>query len=171
MLRGISVSSDTPAMSFSPYDFVIVRSTIGKNEIDSMYSAHTAQVISDKKLLGFYHTPDPLNNDAIEEAEFMLNTINSHLRNCIIVLDWVGTPDTAREEWALAFVQYLAIASPARPIIKLDTNEENFSAMDEVRDNGFGLWIKDLVGDDITGELEPNVKSWAIWALWENEVT
>lgn len=163
-LQGIDISENDNITDFSAYDFVIVKSSEGLTQ-DTKMEEHADNVLASNKLLGFYHVARlDEGNTPEEEAEAMLGFISNYLGNCVIILYYTSGISENYEAWLLTFLQYVAVNSPARPILSVDTVPENFESVNEIRNNGFGLWIR-----DITNEEEPTVKNWADWAIWQYE--
>lgn len=161
-LQGVDVSTFQGSMSFSQYDFVIVKSSEGVNYQDDKMEMHAQRALSEGKLLGFYHYARPdLGNTPAAEAQSMIRYINNYLGQCIIVLDWEEKSLNYPASWALGFMQYIAANTPARPILYIQASVENNGSMNTIRDNGFGLWVAHW------GVSTPSVKNWANWQLWQ----
>lgn len=105
-LRGIDVSEFQQKMSFSPYDFVIVRASYGNGGIDKMAHTHAQRALDEGKLLAFYHYAYPAYNPNPKgEVDTFLAVTEKYRGKCLYALDWENESINYSAEWAYQFLK------------------------------------------------------------------
>ena len=102
MLKGIDVSSwdgDIQVQNM-PVDFVIAKATEGMGYVNPYCDPVIKRCISSGKLWGFYHYAR--NNDAVAEADYLIENTLNYFNHGIPVLDW---EEDQSVEWVNRFVR------------------------------------------------------------------
>lgn len=147
-IKGIDVSSHDAwnGSSFKPNtesayqvsDFCIVKATQGITYTYSGYKAVANRVMSDGKLLGFYHYAG--GNDAAQEAQRFYDAIKDYNGTAIPCLDWESYQNKAwgNTEWCSAFCDKYHEMSGVYPLIYVQASARAQAA--NCADK-CGLWV------------------------------
>lgn len=158
------------AKRFNPAyaDFVLIKATEGKTYVDPAMN-DWLQLIADTRgetgapFIFFYHYARPENNEPGEEAQHFIETIEHHLGNCGIALDWEDKAHTIDNgnEWAVEWLKQVKSATGNKTIPLFYTSGAYTRYYKKVADAGFPLWVAHY------GTTIPRVESWEKPTMWQ----
>lgn len=149
-------------------DFVIIKATTGKTYVDPAMN-DWLQLIADTRgvagapFIFFYHFAKPENNEAGEEAQHFIKTIEHHLGNCGMVLDWEGKAHNVpnAEKWAMEWLRQVQAATGNKTIPLFYTSGAYTRMYKRIAEAGFPLWVAHY------GTKIPRVESWEKPTMWQ----
>ena len=154
-MNGIDISAwqgdENIDLSKVPFDFCIVKATEGTSYKNRYFAAHCDAVLKKKKLLGAYHYAN--GGDVQKEADYFLAYVKKYIGKAIIVLDWEGqnNPQFGRSDraWCKEWCDYVYRKTRVKPLIYIQK-----SAMDNVKNLGYRLWVAQYPDYEQTGYQE-----------------
>lgn len=158
------------AKRFNPShaDFVIIKATEGKTYVDPSMN-DWLQLIADTRgesgapFIFFYHYARPENNKPQEEAIHFIETIEHHIGNCGIALDYEGEALKVEhsEAWAYTWLQLVqsATGNKAKPLFY--TSAAYTKNYKHIAEAGFPLWVAHY------DTVKPRVSAWDKPTMWQ----
>ncbi len=152
-MDGIDISAwqDTIDITKVPCDFVIVKATEGTDYKNRFFAKHCDQAMKAAKLLGAFHYAN--GGDPHSEAEYFLAYSKKYVGKAILVLDWEGqnNPQFGRSDraWCKEWCDYVYRKTRVKPLIYIQK-----SAMDNVKNLGYRLWVAQYPDYEQTGYQE-----------------
>lgn len=158
------------AKIFNPsyVDFVIIKATEGKSYVDQAMN-DWLQLIADTRgesgapFIFFYHYARPENNRPDQEAIHFINTIEHHIGNCGIALDWEGEALKLKEGtiWALDWLYQVQAATGNRAKPLFYTSAAYTFKYNPIAAAGFPLWVAHYNTE------RPRVSAWDRPTIWQ----
>lgn len=176
MLKGIDVSghngwpfNSVTEAGYQQSDFVIVKATQGASYVSPSFSDAAKRVISDGKLLGFYHYAG--GGNATAEAEHFWSVVNLYNGLGIPVLDfeqYQNMPAWNDEDWPLAFVTRYHELSGVWPMVYVSAAYRHKVA--ECAEH-CALWVAGYPRSNITTwenlSFNYKINPWKSWTVWQ----
>lgn len=152
-MDGIDISAwqDTIDITKVPCDFVIVKATEGTDYKNRYFAKHCDQTVKSGKLLGAFHYAN--GGDPHTEADYFIAYSKKYIGKAILVLDWEGqnNPQFGRSDraWCKEWCDYVYRKTGVKPLIYIQK-----SAMDNVKNLGYRLWVAQYPDYERTGYQE-----------------
>ena len=152
-MDGIDISAwqDTIDITKVPCDFVIVKATEGTDYKNRYFAKHCDQTVKSGKLLGAFHYAN--GGDPHAEADYFIAYSKKYIGKAILVLDWEGqnNPQFGRSDraWCKEWCDYVYRKTGVKPLIYIQK-----SAMDNVKNLGYRLWVAQYPDYERTGYQE-----------------
>ncbi len=152
-MDGIDISAwqDTIDIAKVPCDFVIVKATEGTDYKNRYFAKHCEQTVRAGRLLGAFHYAN--GGDPHSEADYFIAYSKKYIGKAILVLDWEGqnNPQFGRSDraWCKEWCDYVYRKTGVKPMIYIQK-----SAMDNVKDLGYRLWVAQYPDYERTGYQE-----------------
>lgn len=152
----------------SHLDFTIIKATEGKTYVDPAMN-DWLQLIADTRgesgtpFIFFYHYARPENNSATEEAQHFIKTIEHHIGNCGIALDWEGNALEVPngEKWAFEWLTQVEAATGNRATPLFYTSAAYTYRYQAIAKAGFPLWVAHY------NTPKPRVDAWEKPTMWQ----
>lgn len=158
------------ARRFNPsyLDFIILKATEGKTYVDPAMN-YWLKLIADTRgesgapFIFFYHYARPENNRPDQEAIHFINTIEHHIGNCGIVLDWEENALKIKngERWALDWLNVVMGATGNRAIPLFYVSAAYTYKYQNIAKSGFPLWVAHYSTE------RPEISSWDRPTMWQ----
>lgn len=149
-------------------DFIIIKATEGMTYVDPRMNDWLQLIVDTRGESGapfifFYHYARPENNNPAEEALHFIETIEPHLGNCGIALDWEGKALEVPNgnKWAIDWLQRVQAATGFKTTPLFYTSAAYTNRYKEVAMQGFPLWVAHY------GTTKPRVESWGKPTIWQ----
>lgn len=138
-LNGIDISNWQPDIDLSAVesDFVIVKTTEGKEYVSPVADKQIQQAIKLNKLIGVYHYAT--GEGAVDEANYFLNNIKGYIGKALLILDFEGEVVAFGPSYAKTFLDTVYQATGIRPLLytsKSVVNQYDWSTVS----NEYDLW-------------------------------
>lgn len=152
-MDGIDISAwqDTIDIAKVPCDFVIVKATEGTDYKNRYFAKHCEQTVRSGRLLGAFHYAN--GGDPKKEADYFLAYSSKYIGKAILVLDWEGqnNPQFGRSDraWCKEWCDHVYGKTGVKPLIYVQK-----SAMDNVKNLGYRLWVAQYPDYERTGYQE-----------------
>lgn len=169
MLHGIDVSNwqDNIDMFIPESDFVIMKATEGVSFKDGKMRQHYASFTGNNfdapssKCYGFYHYARPEFNTPEAEAEAFLHTIEPHIGEALLALDWEGEALKHPVSWALTWLRHVYGRTGVKPVLYTGKFEINTGKYKPIATEDYGIWVASWE------ETRPKIRDWEVMALWQ----
>lgn len=169
MLKGIDISNYQQKISFTNYDFVIMKASEGVGYKDIMLDTHYNSLHGSSdgkpdhnKLYGFYHYARPeTGNTARAEADYFLSLVGHHAKNCIFALDWEGNSTMCSPTWAHQWLKRVYEKTGVKPLIYMSSSECCTGKYQAISADDYGLWVAHW------GVSQPTYRDFPVYALWQ----
>lgn len=158
------------AKRFNPAyaDFVIIKATEGKTYVDPAMNDWLQLIVDTRGESGapfifFYHFARPENNSAYDESLHFIKTIEHHIGNCGIVLDWENAAHKVpkAEKWALEWLSQVEAATGNRTNPLFYTSAAYTHKYPLIAKAGFPLWVAHY------DTVKPRVEAWDRPTMWQ----
>ena len=150
----------------SQLDFVWLKATEGVTYKDPKMDSYLKEMVDEVGVnvpfIGFYHYARPENNNPFKEADNFLRTIEPHVGNCLLALDWEGNALKEDPKWALEWLICVEQKTGTKPLIY--TSGSATKNLDIIAKNGFHLWVAHYVSK---GKQEPTFHNWSDYKFWQ----
>lgn len=144
--------------------FFILKATEGATYFDPKYWRRAQDVITEGKLLGFYHYARPENNSAEKEAKNFLLRVKEFKGKCIVALDWEGKAvEKNYVKWAREWLDIVEKEMRTAPFIYVSHGFVTEWDLDKIMYNRYPLWDAKW-GAEPTKE---NTGMWNGWSMWQ----
>lgn len=168
ILLGVDVSHHNyNQINPSQLDFVWLKATEGKTYKDprmNMFLEHMAnEGMNNQPFIGFYHYARPENNkDPKDESNNFIKTIEPHIGNCLLALDWEGNALKEDPVWALQWLEYVQAITSCKPLIYASGSATKNLKL--IASAGFPLWVANYISKD---KKEPTYYHWTDYKFWQ----
>lgn len=162
------IKGNTTFFNPSYVDFIILKATEGKTYTDPRMN-DWLQLIADTRgesgapFIFFYHYARPENgNEPCEEAQHFIETIEPHLMNCGIALDWEGAALKVShgERWAQEWLRQVRAATGNKTTPLFYTSAAYTHCYPKIAEE-FLLWVAHY------GTSKPKVDCWKTPTMWQ----
>lgn len=147
-------------------DFVWLKATEGRSWVDPMMHHYLEDMVSaggnNTPFIGFYHYARAESNLPEEEAQHFLKTIEPHIGNCMLALDWEGRSLQITPTWAVRWLNYVKDHTGQTPLIYCSGSETK--KLGAVATAGFPLWVAHYVRQ---GVKKPTFYNWSEAKFWQ----
>lgn len=149
------------------FDFIWLKASEGKTYKDPKMTEFLTDIAeqcgSDAvPFIGFYHYARAENNMPEEEADNFIKTIEPHIGNCLMALDWEGESVNINQSWALRWLNYVKEKTGYTPIIY--TSGSVTKKLGVVATAGYPLWVAHYVSQ---GVKKPKFYNWSEAKFWQ----
>lgn len=172
-LNGIDISSWQGSLNLDNinYDFVMIKATEGTNYVNPMCDVHYQEAEAAGKKRAVYHFTNFGN--AIDEANFFVDSCAGYIRDAIFMLDWEGA-GVGNVFWAQQFLGQVEARIGYKPIIYMSEWVENNYDWSPVATNGNGLVLAKYSDYEIDNNYDmggagmaPNTVHWPFYMMWQ----
>lgn len=144
-LSGIDISNWQAGININALeaDFIICKSSGGKDYSDPYFPLFAQTILSSGKLLGYYHFARDTGHEgtAVEEATHFYNTVQNYIGRGIPVLDWEGSALSLGTTWAKSFLDTFYNLSGVKPLLYTSAYVSRSYDWSDVANAGYGLWV------------------------------
>lgn len=151
-LSGIDISNWQAGINVKALeaDFIICKSSGGKDFSDASFPLFAQTILSSGKLLGYYHFARDAGHEgtAIEEATHFYNTVQNYIGRGIPVLDWEGSALSLGTTWAKSFLDTFYNLSGVKPLLYTSASVSRSYDWSDVANAGYKLWVAQYANND-----------------------
>lgn len=151
------------------FDFVWLKATEGRTYIDSKMNTFLTEMAEQcggdgVPFIGFYHYARAENNLPEEEAEHFIKTIEPHIGNCLMALDWEGKSADINQSWAVRWLNHVKAKTGHTPLIYCSASVTK--KLGTVATAGYPLWVAHYISAK-RKSLQPDFYNWADYKFWQ----